>query len=642
MGKIIGIDLGTTNSVVAIMEGGKPIVIPNAEGERVTPSVIALDPTTGKLIVGTPAKRQAVTNPQSTVFSIKRFIGCKFGDPAIQQDVRLAPFKVCETNDGGISVPMGETEYSPTGLLAILLRKLKRDMEAHVGESVTLAVITVPAYFNDSQRQAVKDAGRIAELDVLRIINEPTAASLAYGLHKRDDRIIAVYHLGGGTLDISILDIGQGVFEVKATNGDTHLGGDDFDQRIIDWLCDEFRKEQAIDLRQNRAALQRLKWAAEKAKCELSVASQAEIDLPYITAKDGTHRHLLMTLTRARLEELVGELIERTLAPCKRALEDARLTTADVDEVVLVGQQTRMPAVRAAVEKFFGRVPCRGVDPAEVVALGAAVQGGVLGGEIGDIMLLDVTPLTLSIETLGGVATALIERNTTIPYRKSQIFSTTSDMQTRVEIHVTQGERPMSADNKTLGSFILDGIPPALRGVPQIEVTFDIDANGILNVQARDTATGQERRVTIIPPVAVISRSELTDVQARSDAGAMINKVEESLSEQGDRLTPHVRSIVDCKVSALHLALQGGNIVQVSRRTQELSIVLQCIEALGESNSARAVESLIKLLVEEDDKQVRGYIRRALRQIGDARVDEVLRPRTWQEKLLGRRLWVDQ
>ncbi|PJF35724.1 MAG: molecular chaperone DnaK, partial [Candidatus Thermofonsia Clade 1 bacterium] len=497
MAKVIGIDLGTTNSVMAVMEGGQPTVIPTSEGSRLLPSVVAVNPKTGERLVGQAARRQAVINPENTIFSIKRFMGRKFNDPEVQRAMKIVPYKVTEAPNGDVRVIMGGKEYSPPEISAMILSKLKADAEAFLGTDVTQAVITVPAYFNDSQRNATKDAGRIAGLEVLRIINEPTASALAYGLDKKGDETIAVYDLGGGTFDISILDVGDGVFEVKATNGDTYLGGDDFDNRIINWIADEFKREHGIDLRNDRQALQRLKEAAEAAKKELSQTMQAEINLPFITADASGPKHLVMQLSRAKLEQLTADLIERSMEPVRRALEDAGIKPSDVDEVVLVGGMTRMPAVQEAVKKLFGKEPNKSVNPDEVVAIGAAIQAGVLSGEVKDVLLLDVTPLTLSIETLGGVATPLIERNTTIPVRKSQIFSTASDNQTQVEIHIVQGERPMASDNKSLGRFILDGIPPAPRGVPQIEVTFDIDANGILNVSATDKATGRSQHITI-------------------------------------------------------------------------------------------------------------------------------------------------
>jgi molecular chaperone DnaK len=498
MGKIIGIDLGTTNSVVAVMEGGEPTVIPSSEGGRLYPSVVAINKS-GERMVGQVARRQAIVNPENTIFSVKRFMGRKFSDVEVQRALKHIPYMVTEAPNGDVRVKMGDKEYSPPEVSAMILQKIKADAEAYLGEEVTQAVITVPAYFNDSQRQATKDAGKIAGLEVLRIINEPTASSLAYGLGESKDETIAVYDLGGGTFDISILDVGEGVFEVKSTNGDTFLGGDDFDQRIIDWIGNEFKKEQGIDLRQDRQALQRLKEAAEKAKIELSTVMQTEINLPFITADASGPKHLNITLTRAKLEQLTEDLIARSIGPCQQALTDAKLRPANIDQVILVGGQTRMPAIQEAVRKFFGREPHKGVNPDEVVGVGAAIQAGVLGGDVKDVLLLDVTPLTLSIETLGGVATNLIQRNTTIPTKKSQIFSTAADGQTQVEIHVVQGERSMAADNKSLGKFILDGIPPAPRGIPQIEVTFDIDADGILHVKAEDKATGREQSMRIIP-----------------------------------------------------------------------------------------------------------------------------------------------
>ena len=592
MGKIIGIDLGTTNSCAAVMEGGEPTVIPSAEGGRLFPSVVAVNPKTGERMVGMVARRQAITNPENTIFSIKRLMGRKYNDPEVQRARKILPYKIIERPNGDAWVVMGGKEYSPPEISAMILQKIKADAEAYLGEEVTQAVITVPAYFNDSQRQATKDAGRIAGLEVLRIINEPTASSLAYGLDKNIDQTIAVYDLGGGTFDISILDVGEGVFEVKATSGDTFLGGDDFDQRIIDWLCDEFMKEQGIDLRQDRMALQRLKEAAEKAKIELSTVMETEINLPFITADASGPKHLQMKLTRAKLEQLTEDLIQRTIGPCRQALEDAGLSPSDIDEVILVGGQTRMPAVQEAVRKFFGKEPHKGVNPDEVVGIGAAIQAGVLGGEVKDVLLLDVTPLTLAIETLGGVATPIIERNTTIPVRRSQIFSTAADGQTQVEIHVTQGERPMAADNKTLGRFILDGIPPAPRGVPQIEVTFDIDANGILNVSARDKATGREQHITITASSG-LSEEEIQRmvreaeqhraedqrrkerVEARNQADNLVYQADKLLREQGDKIPANVKSTLESQANALRNVLDTADTPELRRRTQELAQTLQ-------------------------------------------------------------------
>jgi molecular chaperone DnaK len=597
MGKIIGIDLGTTNSVVAVMEGGEPVVIPTAEGGRLCPSVVAVNPKTGERMVGQVARRQAITNPENTIFSIKRFMGRKFNDPEVQQAMKRVPYKVTAAPNGDVRVWMEGKEYSPPEISAMILAKLKADAEAYLGEPVTQAVITVPAYFNDSQRQATKDAGKIAGLEVLRIINEPTASSLAYGLDKKKDEIIAVYDLGGGTFDISILDVGDGVFEVKATNGDTYLGGDDYDQRIIDWVATEFKKEHGIDLRQDRMALQRLKEAAEKAKIELSSMMQTEINLPFITADASGPKHLNMTLTRAKLEQLTADLTEKTAGPVRQALADAKLTPDDIDEVVLVGGMTRMPAVQAMVKRLFnGKEPNKSVNPDEVVAIGAAIQAGVLGGEVKDVLLLDVTPLTLAIETLGGVATPMIERNTTIPTRKSQIFSTAADGQTQVEIVVVQGERPMARDNKILGTFILDGIPPAPRGVPQIEVTFDIDADGILHVSAKDKATGREQRITITASsgltkeevermvkeaerYAAEDRRRKEEVEARNNADSAIYAAEKVLREQGDKVPSNVRSEVESKIQALKDALGGKDVDLIRRRTGELGYAVQQIGA---------------------------------------------------------------
>jgi molecular chaperone DnaK len=595
MGKIIGIDLGTTNSVCAVMMGGEPTIIPSAEGGRLFPSVVAVSKT-GERMVGQVAKRQAVVNPDNTIFSIKRFMGRKFEDPQVEKSIKLVPYKVTEAPNGDVRVWMGDKEYSPPEISAMILQKIRADAEAYLGEEVTQAVITVPAYFNDSQRQATKDAGRIAGLDVQRIINEPTASSLAYGLDREKDETIAVFDLGGGTFDISILDVGEGVFEVRSTSGDTFLGGDDWDQRVIDWLADAFRREEGIDLRQDRQALQRLKEAAEKAKVELSTVLEAEINLPFITADASGPKHLQMKLTRAKLEQLTEDLIEGTLEPCKQALSDAKLSASDIDEVILVGGQTRMPAIQKLVGDFFKKEPHKGVNPDEVVALGAAIQGGVLGGEVKDILLLDVTPLTLSIETLGGVATALIERNTTIPTRKSQIFSTASDGQTQVEIRVLQGERAMAADNKGLGKFVLDGIPPAPRGVPQIEVTFDIDANGILHVSAEDKATGREQSLEIIPSSGLSDeeidqmvgeaesyreedRRKKKRVEARNQADSTIYSAEKFLREQSDKVPADARSSVETKIEALREVLDGEDVGAIQRRSEELRQAVQEIGA---------------------------------------------------------------
>ncbi|MCD6520251.1 MAG: molecular chaperone DnaK [Anaerolineae bacterium] len=598
MAKIIGIDLGTTNSVVAVMEGNEPTVIPTAEGSRLCPSVVAINPKTGERMVGQLAKRQAITNPENTIFSIKRLMGRKFNDPEVQKARKILPYKIIEKENGDAWVVMGGREYSPPEISAMILAKLKADAEAYLGEKVTKAVITVPAYFNDSQRQATKDAGRIAGLEVLRIINEPTASALAYGLGKNKDEKIAVYDLGGGTFDISILDIGEGVFEVKSTNGDTYLGGDDFDQRIIDWIIEEFRKDQGIDLRNDRMALQRLKEAAEKAKIELSTVQQTEINLPFITADASGPKHLSMTLTRAKLEQLVEDLVERTLGPCRQALEDAGLTVDDIDEVILVGGQTRMPLVQQKVREFFGKEPHKGINPDEVVAIGAAIQAGVLAGEVEDVLLLDVTPLTLGIETLGGVMTPLIPRNTTIPTRKSQIFSTASDNQTQVQINVYQGERPMARDNKLLGTFILDGIPPAPRGVPQIEVTFDIDADGILHVSAKDKATGREQKITIeassgltkeeiermikeAEEHAAQDRARKEEAELRNQADTVAYTAEKTLRDLGDKIPADLRAEVEEKVKAVREALNGTDINEIRRRMEELNQVLQRVGAMA-------------------------------------------------------------
>ena len=596
MAKIIGIDLGTTNSVVAVMEGGEPVVITGSEGSRLCPSVVAVNPKTHERVVGLVAKRQAVTNPENTIFSIKRLMGRKVSDPEVEKAKKVLPYKIVDRPNGDAAVIMDAKDYSPPEISAMVLQKLKSDAEAYLGEKVSQAVITVPAYFNDSQRQATKDAGKIAGLEVLRIINEPTASALAYGLDKTVDQRIAVYDLGGGTFDISILDVGEGVFEVKSTNGDTFLGGDDFDQRVIEWVCSEFKKDQGIDLQHDRMALQRLKEAAEKAKIELSTVMQTEINLPFITADASGPKHLQMTLTRSKFEQMVDDLIARSIGPCKRALEDAGLKTDDIHEVVLVGGMTRMPAVQKAVENFFGREPHRGVNPDEVVAVGAAIQAGVLGGDVKNVLLLDVTPLTLGIETLGGVATPLIERNTTIPTRKSQIFSTASDSQTSVEIHVVQGERPMAADNKTLGRFILDGIPPAPRGIPQINVTFDIDVDGILHVSAQDKATGREQKITITASSGLAKeeiermvreaethstedKARKERIELRNSADSTVYAAEKLIREHGDKIPANVRSDVEDKISGVKKLLDSDAQNELERAVQDLQQALQKVGA---------------------------------------------------------------
>jgi len=595
MGKVIGIDLGTTFSCVAVMEAGEPKVIPNAEGGRTTPSIVSLNKA-GERLAGQVARRQAITNPDNTIFSIKRLMGRRFEEPSVEYDKKLLPYKITKASNGDANVVMGDKDYSPPEISAMILQKLKTDAEAYLGETVTEAVITVPAYFNDSQRQATKDAGKIAGLEVLRIINEPTAASLAYGLDKKQDETIAVYDLGGGTFDVSILELGEGTFQVKSTNGDTHLGGDDFDQRIIDWLCDEFKREQGIDLRQDRMALQRLKEAAERAKCELSTTQQTEVNLPFITADASGPKHLNITFTRAKLEQLIMDMVDKTLEPCKQALADAGKTAAQIDEVILVGGQTRTPLVQEKVKQFFGKEPHKGVNPDEVVAVGAAIQAGVLKGEVKDVLLLDVTPLTLGIETLGAVATPLIPRNTTIPTSKSQIFSTAADNQPSVEIHVLQGERPMAADNRTLGRFMLDGILPSPRGLPQVEVTFDIDANGILSVKAHDKGTGREQKITITASSG-LSKEEVEkmqreaemhatedtkrreEVEARNMADTLAYTAEKTLREQKDKIPADLNQEIEGKIAAVRSALQGTDIEAINRTSQELNEAMQKVGA---------------------------------------------------------------
>jgi len=589
MGKVIGIDLGTTNSCVAVMEGGEPVVIPNAEGSRTTPSVVAFTDK-GERLVGAIAKRQAITNPENTIFSIKRLIGRKFNAPEVSEARKRLPYRIVEASNGDAHVDVRGKAYSPAEISAIILQKMKQTAEDYLGETITEAVITVPAYFDDSQRQATKDAGRISGLSVLRIINEPTAASLAYGLERKKDERIAVYDLGGGTFDISVLEIGEGVFEVKSTNGNTYLGGDDFDLRIIDWMADEYRKDQGIDLRKDKMALQRLKEAAEKAKIELSSSMETDINLPFITADASGPKHMTMKLSRAKLEQLTDDLVDGSIQPCKRALSDAGVGTNDIDEIVLVGGQTRMPRVQKVVRDFFGKEPHKGVNPDEVVAVGAAIQAGVLKGEVKDILLLDVTPLSLGIETLGGVFTKLIERNTTIPSRKGQVFSTAADSQTAVTIKVYQGEREMAGDNKLLGMVELLGIPPAPRGIPQIEVTFDIDANGIVHVSAKDKATSKEQSIRITASSG-LSEEEIKkmvkDAEAHSDedkkkkqlaevrneADNMVYSVEKSLREFGDKVSEDEKSNIQAAIDSTKKAMESDNPDAIKNAIQELSTV---------------------------------------------------------------------
>jgi molecular chaperone DnaK len=595
MGKIIGIDLGTTNSVVAVMSGGEPMVIPTAEGERLCPSVVAINKN-GERIVGRTARNQSVVNAENTIFSIKRFMGRKYDDPEVQRTIKRVPYKVTKAPNGDVRVMMGGKEYSPPEISAMILAKLKKDAETYLGETVTQAVITVPAYFNDAQRNATKDAGKIAGLDVLRIINEPTASSLAYGLDKKKNEVIAVYDLGGGTFDISILDVGEGVFQVRSTNGDTFLGGDDWDQVIMDYLIDEFKRDQGIDLHNDRQALQRLKEAAEKAKIELSTTMETEINLPYITADANGPKHLLIRLSRAKMDQLTNELVERTIPPVEKALSDASLKPSEVNEVVLVRGMSRMPAVREIVRQKFGKESHKGVNPDEVVAIGAAIQAGVLGGDVKDILLVDVTPLTLSIETLGGVATPIIERNTAIPITRKQIFSTASDSQTLVEIHVTQGERPMAADNKSLGQFMLDGIPPAPRGIPQIEVTFDLDSNGILNVTAQDKATGRSQKITITASSG-LTKDEIEQmkkeaesfadqdnkrkemIEARNIADNTIYTTEKTLRDGGDKVPAEAKKEAEEAITNLRKAMESDTVEEIRKLTETLGQILQKIGA---------------------------------------------------------------
>jgi len=583
--KVLGIDLGTTNSVIAVMEAGDPVVVPNAEGGRLTPSVVAFSKD-GERLVGQVAKRQATTNPENTIFSIKRFMGRRYDE--VSHEIKLVPYKVTKTGNGDACVEARGKNYSPPEISAMILQKMKTDAEAYLGEKITQAVITVPAYFNDSQRQATKDAGKIAGLEVLRIVNEPTAAALAYGLDKKKDEKIAVYDLGGGTFDISILELGEGVFEVKSTNGDTHLGGDDFDERIISWLVDEFKKDQGIDLRKDRMALQRLKEAAEKAKCEISTVLETEINLPFITADASGPKHLSIKLTRAKLEQLVEDLIQRSLGPCRQALKDSGLNPNDIDEVVLVGGQTRMPKVQALVRELFGKEPHKGVNPDEVVAIGAAIQAGVLVGDVKDVVLLDVTPLSLGIETLGGVMTKLIDRNTTIPTRKSELFTTAADNQTSVEVHVLQGERQLARDSRTLGRFHLVGIPSAPRGIPQIEVAFDIDANGILNVAAKDLATNKEQKITITASSGLTKddieqmvkdsercaeddKKRREEIEVRNQLDSMCYQTEKMLGENREKLPITELGVLEAAINTAKEALKGEEIEKQREALDQLT-----------------------------------------------------------------------
>ncbi len=585
MSKIIGIDLGTTNSCVSVMQGGDAKVIENSEGVRTTPSIVSFG---DEKLVGVAAKRQAVTNPENTIFAVKRLIGKKFNDKSVQKDMKTSPFKIIKADNGDAWIEAKGEKYSPSQISAFTLQKMKETAEEYLGSKVDKAIITVPAYFNDSQRQATKDAGKIAGLEVERIVNEPTAAALAYGLDKKKSGTVAVYDLGGGTFDVSVLEIGEGVFEVKSTNGDTSLGGEDFDNTLVNYVCDEFMKDSGMDLRTDKLAMQRVKEASEKAKCELSSATQTEISLPFVTADASGPKHLNVKLTRAKFEALVGDLIERTLVPCKTALKDAELTASDIDEVILVGGMTRMPKVEETVKSFFGKEPHKGVNPDEVVAIGAGIQGGVLQGDVKDVLLLDVTPLSLGIETLGGVATKLIEKNTTIPTNKSQVFSTAEDNQSGVNIVVTQGEREMAADNKALGNFMLDGIAPAPRGMPQIEVTFDIDANGIVSVSAKDKGTGKEQKITIQSDGGLseeeidkmvkdaeankdADKKKREEVDTRNNADGMVANIEKQLKEHGDKLSAEDKAKVEASLEATKEALKGSNSDDIKAKTETLT-----------------------------------------------------------------------
>ena len=621
MAKVIGIDLGTTNSCVAVMDGKDAKVIENAEGARTTPSIVAFSGD-GERLVGQPAKRQAVTNPENTVFAVKRLIGRRYDDPVTEKDKKLVPYNIVNGDNGDAWVEAGGRKQSPSQISAMILQKMKETAEAYLGEKVEKAVITVPAYFNDAQRQATKDAGKIAGLEVLRIINEPTAAALAYGLDKKEGKTIAVYDLGGGTFDISVLEIGDGVFEVKSTNGDTFLGGEDFDMRLVEYLADEFKREQGIDLKKDKLALQRLKEAAEKAKIELSSASQTEINLPYITADASGPKHLAIKLSRAKFESLVDDLIQRTIEPCRKALKDAGLSAGQIDEVVLVGGMTRMPKVQEVVKQFFGKEPHKGVNPDEVVAIGAAIQAGVLQGDVKDVLLLDVTPLSLGIETLGGVFTRLIERNTTIPTKKSQVFSTAEDSQSAVTIRVFQGEREMAADNKILGQFDLVGIPPAPRGVPQIEVTFDIDANGIVNVSAKDKGTGKEHQIRIqasgglsdadiekmvkdAEANAEADKQRRALVEARNQAEALVHSAEKSLKDYGDKVSEADRTAIADAIAALKTANEGDDAAEIEAKSQALTEAsMKLGQAMYEASQKEAAEADAKADAAKDSDVV--------------------------------------